>query len=96
MILLGLCGVTLFAVSVAALAAPQEYQLYPFELAWKQLSVKEKTEVQESLNCCGLEHSWRHIVDNDNGSLPECTVGHPLCATRTLIEVCCHRDYIVM
>ena len=94
MILLGLCGVTLFGVAVAALAAPQEYQQYPFEIAWRSLSVKEKTEMQESLNCCGFEHLRRHIVDD--GSLPECNVGHPLCATRTLIEVCCHGDYIVM
>ena len=87
MILLGLCGVTLFAVSVAALAAPQEYQQYPFQLAWQSLSLREKTEVQESLNCCGLETEWRNVVDN--GSLTECNIGHPLCATTTLIEVCC-------
>jgi len=53
MIILGLSGVILFAVSVAALAAPESWQVGFFHTAWKGLSFNDKEVIQVGKECAG-------------------------------------------
>ncbi len=87
MILLGISGITLFAVSAATLALHQEFQEDSFKSAWTSLSLKDKTEVQNSLNCCGFDKTYRKFLDI-NGT-KECSIGHPFCNTTSLRDVSC-------
>ncbi len=90
MILLGISGVTLFAVSAATLAFHEDFQTPAFRSSWKSLTVREKTDVQNSLNCCGFDNITRNILHNGTEA---CNVGHPFCNTTTLLNVdvsyCC-------
>ena len=83
MIILGLCGVTLFAVSVAALAIPKDLQITLFRKTWESLNPQQKTDIQNSLDCCGFNKVSRQVLLNGTG----CEVGHPSCGTAILFEV---------
>lgn len=79
MILLGLSGIMLFAVSVAALAVPQKFQEDVFRPVWRRFGDDLKTTLQNHLDCCGF----------DEGSAGEvnCSIGHPFCNTSVLLKV---------
>lgn len=59
MIVLGLSGVILFAVSVAALAAPESWQQDLFHTAWKGLSFNDKEVIQVGKECAGQHFPQR-------------------------------------
>ena len=86
MVVLGLTGFVLFAVSAATLAIPQTTNLLKTFLgaSWKSLSVQQKTEIQDKFNCCGFEKEWRLLIDNDT---VRCLEGHPTCDTASLTAV---------
>ena len=86
MVVLGLTGFILFAVSAATLALPQTTNLLESFLgaAWKSLSVQRKTEIQDRFNCCGFNKEWRLLIDNDT---VRCHEGHPTCGTAFLGKV---------
>ena len=88
MVFLGLSGLALFAVSVAALAIPRSYQENVFQDAWKSLSYNYKGYLQDSLDCCGFSDDTQYLVQ-ENGRVvtEECEKGHPLCNSTTLFEV---------
>jgi len=81
MIVLGLSGVILFAVSVAALAAPKSWQDDFFQAAWMGLSFNDKEVIQSKLNCCGFNRDTRYIYTTEDPSDGgECDAeGHPRC-----------------
>ncbi len=85
MILLGLSGIALFAVSVAALSIPRQFREDIFKNTWSSLSLEKKTLIQEQLDCCGFEEDSRRAVDP--GNTTECTYGHPFCNTTVLLKV---------
>lgn len=76
MILLGLSGVALFAVSVAALSVPKQFQSEIFFTVWKKLSDDSKANIQNQLDCCGF----------NEGNLVNCHEGHPLCNSSVLMN----------
>ncbi len=84
MILLGMSGVTLFAVSAGTLAFHQDFQESAFRNSWESLTVREKTDVQNSLNCCGFDELTKNRLSNGT---EECNAGHPFCNTTTLLAV---------
>lgn len=86
MVVLGLTGFVLFAVSAATLALPQTTNLLETFLgaAWKSLNVQRKTEIQDRFNCCGFNNEWRLLIDND---MVSCREGHPICNTTFLGDV---------
>lgn len=86
MVILGLCGVTLLIVSIAALAFPKEQQKQLFQKAWKTLALKQKMDIQDSLNCCGLDTANRKVVQNSTDA-SDCQLGHPTCNTPILRQV---------
>lgn len=95
MILMGISGVTLFAVSIATLALDlEDTQINVFSNAWNGLSAHDKTAIQNSLNCCGFSDDLddRNFVFNESDS--GCRSGHPFCNTTTLIGVCLDRDLV--
>ena len=59
MIVLGLSGVILFAVSVAALAAPKSWQQDFFQAAWRGLSFNDKEVIQVGKECAGQHFPQR-------------------------------------
>ena len=86
MVVLGLTGFVLFAVSAAVLALPKTTNVLDTVLnaAWKSLDIKQKTDIQDRFNCCGFENDsvlLIHTQDND------CIGGHPLCNTTFLVDV---------
>ena len=89
MVVLGLTGFVLFAVSAATLALPRTTNLLETFLgaAWKSLSVQRKTDIQDRFNCCGFNKEWRLFIDNDT---VRCHEGHPTCDTPFLKEVSTH------
>jgi tetraspanin-13/31 len=94
MVLLGVSGIVLFSVSVAALAAPDNYQEDFFTRVWKGLSCHDKTSVQNDFNCCGFDNRSRNII-SDGKCEDECDqIGHPSCNTSTLTHEhhCCFID----
>ena len=94
MIVLGLTGFVLFAVSAATLAAPKTWLTSVFRTVWAGMDVKQRTRIQDNLNCCGFEN----VTSNSDVSLSmsfsggvneekKCEEYHPLCNTSTLIKV---------
>lgn len=86
MVVLGLTGFVLFAVSAATLAIPQTTKLLETFLgaAWKSLSVQQKTDIQDKFNCCGFNENSRSLIHSD---MPRCFMGHPTCNTTFLRDV---------
>lgn len=76
MVLLGISGVSLFAVSVAALSVPSEFQADIFTKAWAGLTSDKKATIQDQLGCCGFNIDDRDVL--------MCEEGHPLCNTTAL------------
>ena len=85
MVILGLTGVVLFSVSVAALAIPKNLREKVFKSAWESLSDKRKVHLQDSLDCCGFDTNSSSLFDRYGNS--SCTLGHPLCNTTVLLKV---------
>ena len=79
MILLGVSGMVLFAVSVAALAVSKNVQQSLFQKVWISLDDAKKSTIQDQLDCCGF--------DNNTNDLINCSAGHPPCNTKILIKV---------
>jgi len=84
MILLGISGILLFGVSAGALALPQNIQQATFRATWGSLTLRQKMDIQDSLNCCGFNDPDRNVVD---GGQDDCDYGHPLCNTTALLDV---------
>ena len=88
MVFLGLSGLALFAVSVAALAIPRSYQQSMFQEAWRSQSYNYKAYLQDSLDCCGFNDGTQYLVQENGGVFSgDCENGHPLCNSTTLFEV---------
>ena len=91
MVVLGLTGFVLFAVSAAVLALPQTTNVLDTVLraAWKSLDTKQKTDIQDRFNCCGFENENDSMPLIDTGVDTPChkPVGHPLCNTSFLMKV---------
>lgn len=91
MVVLGLTGFVLFAVSAAVLALPQTTNVLDTVLraAWKSLDIKQKMDIQDRFNCCGFENDSVPLIDPDNDTQchPRKPVGHPLCNTPFLMKV---------
>ncbi|CAI8054713.1 Tetraspanin-31 [Geodia barretti] len=98
MVSLGLSGIVLFAVSVAALAAPDSYQTSFFDTTWRRLGSRDKQSIQDHFDCCGFNNESRHIIYNspdDDGCDTGCNhIAHPFCNTSALTKhkKCCHGD----
>ncbi len=88
MVFLGLAGVLLFSLSVAALAVPENYTNDVFSKAWTSLSYDYKSYIQDSLNCCGFSSDDQLLVQTSSDSTKYCSNGHPRCNSTTLLEVC--------
>lgn len=87
MVFLGLSGVLLFALSVAALAVPDSYTSSVFGTAWKSLSYDYKSYIQNSLDCCGFSEDDQFNIQLASESAKFCSEGHPRCNSTNLLEV---------
>ena len=85
MVVLGLTGFVLFAVSAAVLALPQTTNVLDTVLraAWKSLNIKQKNDIQDRFNCCGFENENDSVLLIDTGADTQCrnSIGHPFCNT---------------
>ena len=90
MVVLGLTGFVLFAVSAAVLAVPQTTNILDTVLsaAWQSLGTKQKTDIQDRFNCCGFDNKSSLFIhdDMDDQCLHE-QLGHPFCNTTFLMKV---------
>ena len=77
MVLLGLSGLALFAVSVTALVVPKNWQDTLFLDSWKSFSDSQKSNIQDNLDCCGFNEDTRLSLN--------CDVGHPACNDSTIL-----------
>lgn len=93
MVVLGLTGFVLFAVSAAVLAVPQTTNLLDsiIKAAWQSRSTEQKADIQDRFNCCGYDHNTTLLIIPDGGS---CPMGHPLCNTTVLNEVSSYKLYL--
>lgn len=89
MLILATSGVIMFSVSVAALAIPKSFRDQVLLTTWQSLSSNQKSDLQESLDCCGfdLKYRWTALYGSDGN----CTGGHPSCNTDILIKKCCSK-----
>lgn len=87
MVLLGLCGIVLFSVSIAALAFPDSLGSNVFSITWKNFDVNRRSTLQDMLNCCGFNSTKRNA-----SFLCDHMYGHPPCNTTALTKSkgCCH------
>ena len=89
MVVLGLTGFVLFAVSAAVLALPQTTNVLDTVLraAWKSLDIKQKTDIQDRFNCCGFENDSVLLIDDPNQCSERIAEGHPLCNTTKIVSL---------
>ena len=78
MLLLSISGVVMFAVSVAALALADSQVDGLLRSQWTSLDSRQKSYLQDHLNCCGF--------DNNTTSMSTGPWGHPPCNTTTLTQ----------
>ena len=82
MIVLGLTGFLLFALSAATLAVPKSLLKTFFKNVWDHgLSLNQRELIQDSFNCCGFD-----VVNNaDNTTIESCPdpMYVPLCINST-------------
>ena len=84
MIVLGLSGFVLFAVSAAALAAPEKFLESIFENVWySHLNPHQRTLIQENLNCCG----FKEVINDTLPAEDDCKSFQPFCNTTVLEDV---------
>ena len=84
MIVLGLTGFVLFAVSAATLAAPEKFLDDIFERVWYDtLDAQYRTRIQENLNCCGFKNVTG-LDDSAHSADANCKDFKPFCSTTSL------------
>ncbi|KAL5510517.1 hypothetical protein EMCRGX_G006077 [Ephydatia muelleri] len=92
MLLLGVSTVTMFAITVAAIAIPRSFQSSLFYNTWTRLDKAQKASVQDALNCCGFNSSTANVTyDCDSKQ------GHPQCNSAILTQPgkCCSESALL-
>ena len=89
MLLLGVSTVTMFAITVAAMAIPRSFQSSLFYNTWSKLDEGQKASVQDALNCCGFNSSTANVSYDCDA-----VKGHPKCNSDILIQLgkCCSQS----
>ena len=87
MVVLGLTGFVLFAVSAATLAAPEKFLDDIFEHVWyNALDANQRTHIQENLDCCGFRN-WTSVANSPDSDDIDCKDFNSFCNTTSLKSV---------